>query len=151
VEEGVPKELQKRLDGMNWPAMLGSEKFKEWVKEKHLGEKLEDKEITQARQVMRETKIVHLKRWAKKQWGIELGEWQKIRRGHEQPQRRAMIYVSRWRLKAMHKEISCEFGGIGHTAISKQSRLAEAELSRKKGCYCYVQELERFLKCQVQT
>ncbi len=46
VGKEVPKDLLKRLDNVNWPAILGGKESKENIKEAIRGRKLEAREIT---------------------------------------------------------------------------------------------------------
>ena len=151
VKEEPSEEIMKRMGGVNWPAVLGGEKFKEWVKEKYLGRRLDEKGVPQLRELLRHQKIGHLKELARERWGCGPDLWQKVRRGRENPKRRAMIYASRRFLKATGWEISEAFGGIGHGAISMQCRSAEQEIREKKGCCADVQDLERALNLQLKT
>lgn len=151
VKQEVPQELKGRLSGMNWPAVLGGEKFREWVKEKFLGKRLDEKGVPQLREVLRHQKIAHLKELAGKLWGCSPDFWQRLRRGRENPQRRAMIYASRRFLKATSREISEAFGGIGDGAIAMQYRCAEREIRQKCGCHGAVEELQKGLNLQLKT
>ena len=150
VAKESPPDLAQRLSGGNWPAILGSDKFKEWVREKFLGKRLDEKAVPQIREVLRQRKIGDLKKTAEKLWAVDSDFWFKVRRGRENPIRRAMIYASRKHLKATNREISEEFGGIGHAAISMQCRFAEEEIQRREGCWKAVGELEEAINLQLK-
>ncbi len=151
VRQGPPDALMERLSGINWPAMIGPESFKEWVKERFLGKRLNAKGIPALRQVLLETKISQVISIARQKWGLKEADFKKVRRGHENPERRALIYACRQYLKATNKEIGQEFGGISHAAISMQYRLAEGEIAARKGCYRLVQDLEKALNLQMKS
>ncbi|MBN1688110.1 MAG: transposase [Candidatus Omnitrophica bacterium] len=151
VREEPTKGYMEKMHSARWPVVLGNEPFIDWIKEKFLGKRLNEKGIPQLREVLRGEKIAKLKEVAKGLWDCEATEWQKVRRGREDSKRRAMIYVSRVLLKATTREIGQEFGGIGHTGVSMQWVRAEQEMRQKEGCYQYVRELEHALKCQMKT
>jgi len=150
VRQESSQELRHRLNGPNWPAMLGSDHFREGIKEKFLGRDLDKKGLPQLRELARERKVTHLKAAAEKLWGTDPAQWMKIRRGREDMKRRAMIYASRMVLKATAREISEEFGGIGNSAISMQCRCAEEEIRKQKGCYALLKDLEKALRSTVK-
>ncbi|OGX12793.1 MAG: hypothetical protein A2351_07325 [Omnitrophica bacterium RIFOXYB12_FULL_50_7] len=151
VREEPPQEFLERLSGDNWPAVLGPDSFKEWVKEKFLGKRLDAKGVPELRRTLKETKIIRLKTIAEQKWGRKEEDFRKVRRGRDDPRKRAMIYASRQYLKATNKEIGEEFGGISHAAISMQYRRAEEEITRKTGCWRFVQELEKALNLQLSA
>jgi len=151
VKKQVPKELEKRLSGENWPAMLGGARFKEWVKEKYLGKRLDETGVPQLRAIIRDCRISNLKKAAEKLWGIAVDEWKKARRGKMDLRRRAMIYASRKLMKAGGREIGEEFGRIGFAAVSMQCRKAEADIRKGRGCAKAFSELEKATCSQMKS
>jgi len=110
-------ELVRRLASVKWPAILGGEKFKEWLKEHHLGKRLSERNVPQLRDLLREYKLDRLKLLAEQLWEIPPDEWLKTKRGRRNDKRRAMIYVSRHYLKATAAEAAQAFG-VHHAAVS---------------------------------
>ena len=143
VKERTDTKLETKMSSLNWPAILGSTKFKERVKRKFLGKRLDEKNVPQLRQVFRDRTINDLQSIAKELWKINPVVWQKVRRGYDNPKRRALIYVSRRHLKATANEIRDSFGQIGYAAISMQYKRALSDIDNEEGCYHDVCELEK--------
>lgn len=140
VKEEASKEFNKRLDGVNWPSMIGGEKFKGWVKDQFLGEKLDDRELSRVKKQNTLT-IEKCLEVACKLLKCEEVEICKSKRGSENYKRRAFIYWSKKEHGILNREIGMILG-VGYATISQQYSLAEEEVRKRNGCW----KLVRLLK-----
>ena len=151
VSQEPPKDSEKRLGSLNWPAVLGSDRFKDWVKEKYLGSRLDQRRVPQLRALLREKGIGDLAKLIAGIEGCDEGEIRKVRRGWRNAGRRAFVYAGREYLRLAAREIGEYLGVKSYSAISKQHRLAQEEMDKKSGCYALIGKIAKALKCQVKT
>ncbi|MFH1845989.1 MAG: transposase [Candidatus Omnitrophota bacterium] len=144
VNESVPKDLLKRLEGINWPTMLGGEAFKEDIKEKCFGEEIEASEKpAYKRDIIRSDKgEEEIKLLLKENADVLGSKWKRI----QTEKRRALIYVMRKNYVLSHKEIGDRLGGLGYSAVSKHYKIAESDVDRKRGSYKDIEKMKRILK-----
>jgi putative transposase len=140
------KELEIPLDGKRWPAILGGDKFKEWVKETYLGKDImEEKEVPQINDLIRDKSIGELLKIMSEQIGFDEQDIRRNKRGDRNSLRRAFVYISRMKFKKTSKEIGEFLGNIGYSAVSMQYRNAIEEIKKKRGCYKTVRSMEKVL------
>jgi putative transposase len=146
VEKEVPKKLLKRLDNVNWPAMLGGKEFKEKIKETIRGRKLEAREITGYREnaCEKEKDADKIKRILESKQVVR----NKARNRKSAEERRTIIYLLRCYGMSL-KEIGKCMGGISYVAVSRQFKIAEESIKNKSVCYKKLKEIREELKLQV--
>lgn len=140
-------EIEKRLDGTNWPAILGGDKFKEKIKERLLGKKIDEKEIPQYRDSVKKIDIEKFLNALLKNFGVEKDSFFKKRRQENMDLKRGFIYACREYLQASNREIKNILGDMSLSSISKQYQIACKEVGVKTGCYDLVIDIAKKLKC----
>jgi putative transposase len=151
VNEAVNRELTRTLSKEKWPALLGEETFKEWVRETHLDERFNEKEIPQLRETLKGKQLGDLQELSHRLWGKSAIDWTSVRRGFDNPMKRALVYVGRTYFMWTRQEMGEVFGGVKPSAISKQCARAQEEIRNHAGCYRHVKQLTKALKCQSKT
>ncbi|MGB3113088.1 MAG: transposase [Candidatus Omnitrophota bacterium] len=137
VKEEMPKDLLKRLEGVNWPAILGGNDFKEKIKEYIRGKEL--KEVPEyKKEIVMTNKREDLIEGFVEEYGDILKEKGKRKDGEIS---RALIYIMRKELGMKLLEISEICGGIRYSGVSNQYKKAEKEMGRREGCYLRVKEI----------
>ena len=146
VGKEVPEDLLKRLDNVNWPAMLGGKEFKENIKELIKGRKLEAREITGYREHAgeKEKDTDKIKRILESKQGI----MSKARNRKNAEERRAIIYLLRCYGMSL-KEIGKCMGGISYVSVSRQFMIAEESIKNKSECHEKLKEIREELKLQI--
>ena len=144
----VPGRLKRRLNGENWPSVLGGEEFEKKIKEIVKGKKIDTKEITgstlyiehdaikvreeEVKKLIESNEEVLKKSWSKK-YALE---------------RRALVYLLRKHGKTLN-QIGKLMGGISYVAVSRQSKKAEEDILEKKGCYTVMKKLSKLEELRV--
>lgn len=145
VGKEVPGDLLKRLESINWPAMLGGAKFKDKIKEMMKGKEIDGREIKgygeYREKRRREDKIQKIVSLGKDVLGRK--RCRKL-----SGERKAIIYLLRMYGNTL-KEIGEYMGGVSYVSVSRQYKQAEEEIKEKKGCYKELKEIGGRLKLQV--
>ncbi len=147
VNRRLPEEVEIAFDKKRCPAILGGKSFQAWVRKTFL-EYRDDSEIPQLREVSRWLTAGDLLQIACQQLGWNRAWLQKGMRTPTGSERRGFVYLCRRHLKLPYKQISPFLGQVSISAVSKQYRLAEEEIRRRKGCYSLVLKLETLLKTE---
>jgi len=141
VEREVPADILKRLEGVNWPAVMGGKEFKEKVKKYLQGKEIEIIEKPGYRRMLvdrRKKEEVREKLLKENKEVLE-------RKGSRKKalRKRALIYVLRKELDMTLREIAEAAGGIRYSAVSNQYKKSEEEINKREGCY---REVRDFIK-----
>ena len=139
VAKEVPKDIIKRLEGVNWPAIMGGKEFKKRIEESIRGKEIGIKEMPEY-----ERDIVD-KDERKKKISKFLAEQSEVLRNKgtrkNASEKRAIIYVLRHELNLTLREIGVHAGGVGYAAISNQFKKAEEEIKKGRGCSAEVKKM----------
>ena len=142
VTKEVPRRLNVRLIGENWPSVLGEEEFEEKIKEFVKGKKIDTKEVTGSMQYLGHD-VVHVREEEVKRL-IELNE-EVLKKSWSKKyvlERRALVYLLRKYGKTLN-QIGELMGGVSYVAVSRQSKKAEEDILEKKGCYAVMKKLSK--------
>jgi len=150
VKKEVPKGVAAFLDRAKWPAILGNETFKECIRERLRGKKIETAEIPQYKESMAGISMESAISIVEKETG-EKGVFKQKKSRKHAFKRRAAIYICRQYLYIPPKDICVAMGGMSHSALSKQFYQASKEIQRKEGCYHEFKGITKVLKLQVKT
>lgn len=150
VKKEVPQELSAVLNRVKWPAILGGESFKNDIKERLRGKKIERKEVPQYKESMAGLSADEAIRMIEDTIGEKDVFARKKSKKHSL-KRKAIAYICREYLYASCPDICAALGGISCAALSKQFRLASEEIKRKEGCYKDFKKMAGILKLIVKT
>lgn len=139
VKKEPPRDLEERLDSMNWPSVLGGDSMKAVVKKILLGKELDFSDIPDYKEY-REKKV------SADAVLDYIGERLKIEKKKLKSKRdlstilvkRAFVFVCREMLQMHAREIGAALGGVSRMAISKLYKSAWCDNEEKKGCYQYI-------------
>jgi len=152
VQKKVPAELERILDRVQWPAMLGGKQFQEIIKEKLKGEKIDVREVPQCKEIEKECSAGDIREKLVKKlkiWDEEVFAKGK-KRGYS-AKKRAFVYVCREYLHLPGRDICEALGGISFAAVSILYRLAVEEIRKKGSCYEEVKEIASGLNLNFKT
>jgi putative transposase len=146
VKKEVPADLEKVLDRIKWPALLGGKGFKERIRNMIQGKAIDIREVPQQKKVRQQytakdvrTRITESLSWDK--------DFLISRRKRETvPHKKAFVYVCREYLQITSSDIRRELGDISFAAITKYHKQARKEVGNKEGCYGAVKEIVRLVK-----
>ena len=147
-EEG----LEKRLDGVNWPSMLGGDKFKNQIAELLKGKEIDKHEVPEYikfKNQMQDVSIKDLFEMVMKECGIEGEEKEEFLRKKARKHidiKRAVVYVGKEHVQASNVEIKQILGDVSISLISKYYGVAKEDVRCKRGCYKIVLRMERVMK-----
>ena len=150
VKKEIPVEIEKVLNGIKWPAMLGGERFRDEVRARLQGKKIEKREIPQYKEAIKNISVGDVVKIMEKEIGQE-GILSKKKSKAHSVQRRAITYVCREYLYKPCSEIRTALGGISFAAVSNQYALGGEEVREKKGCYEEVKKIMSVLKFNIKT
>lgn len=153
-EKSTNDNLEKRLDGPRWPAILGNDFFRDWAKKRFFEDppkKGVEEEVPQLKELTPDISLEELLQIVSKTAGLSVESILKVRRGRENFARRAFIYLARKNSRIFLREIAEKLGSLGTSSISGQYALAIEDLLRRTGCYRFVSEVEKVLKRQIKT
>ena len=140
VSKEVPGNLEKRLDGINWPVYLGGEKFKKAIEGIIKGKEINVREVPQAAKELRLEKVLEKNKIDRLLViNQELLRSKQTRKNAKR--RRAVIYVLKEYTEMSNKDIAEKIGGITDSSISWQYLKAVGEVDNKEGCYGLVKEV----------
>jgi putative transposase len=138
TKAGIPKEVNKLLDGKRLPSVLGSDGFKGWVEYNFIDPLRSDSEIPEAsRNLRRNVSLKTIDKFVRNVYGVERIAGVK----HNQPdanEARAMaIYLMRTVAGAKHRDIAAAMGRMSTEATAKslqrfRRRVAHDQLLREK-------------------
>lgn len=151
VRKQSPRELEQRLDGMNWPAVLGGEFFKEQLRELVLGKELDFSEVPKARSFGDEVSVETVARMAEEVAGVAGGSLAVPRMRGMAGIKKAFVYVCRHELQCGQTEICEELGGVNRAVATRLHAKACEDVGQKRGAYRLVQRLKKRLSQQVKT
>lgn len=134
VKKQPPAELEKRLDGANWPAVLGGDSFKEKIKQFVLGKEIDFSEVPAGRDYRERISAVELLKRVKEAYALDAEAVCAKRNRQYTELKRGYIYVCYVDLQLGGREIAEALGGVTRAMISRQVRQAEIDLQEKKGC-----------------
>lgn len=149
VNEEIPRDLLKRLESINWPAILGGKDFKKKIKEEYLGKEIDAREVPEyKRDVIRTGHAAEeIKTLVEENKRILCSK----RERKYSAQRRAIVYILRRHYELSLNEISEIMGKITYSAVSRQYRLAEEDVENKEGCCKDVERMAKSLKFNFKT
>jgi putative transposase len=134
--------LRKILDRKRWPPILGSQPFRVRIKKDFLGDSMPLKDVTQSVQARQTATLETIQQAVAKVSGVPLLTMMKIKRGtvnaNANMAKRAFIFISREHYKYRPSEIRSKISNLSLQAISKQYKVAHAEMEGKKGCFWIV-------------
>ena len=145
VNREPPEELSKVLDSVKWPAILGGKEFKESVKARLKGKKIEKREMPQYNEMQESLTLGDLTKAAEKIFGEKAFLTIKKSKIHAL-KRRAITYIIRQHFNIPWREACTALGDISYAAFSKQFLLANKEINAKTGCYKDYKKLADRLK-----
>ncbi|MEA3488946.1 MAG: transposase [Candidatus Omnitrophota bacterium] len=152
VREKVPVEIERILDGIKWPAILGGKQFQEKIKEKIKGEKIDIREVPQHKEIcsrltakdVAEVLVREQKKWDE---NVFSGRKKRIYTG----KRRAFVYVCREYLYAVNRDICEALGDISSAAVSILYTQAVEKVKKKEDLYEEVKGIVDLLKLNFKT
>jgi hypothetical protein len=115
-------------------AILGSEEFVDWVREKWVEKEAYHRDIPSLRQLSRWPELLSIQREAESLFGKRVDE-----------SRRVALYLSHRLSGQSLGEIGGHFGGIGPSAVSQNTRRLEERLKRDPELLEKVNRLKRIL------
>ncbi|MFH1504962.1 MAG: transposase [Candidatus Omnitrophota bacterium] len=151
VQDEESRELLRRLQGENWPAILGGESFVAKMKEFCRSKEMSEEEKPHCREHFREIDLAVVVHRIKEIYGISIDELKKKRQRTISELRYAFIYIGKEIAGHTLQSIGRELGGISCAAVSQQYKRACDEIRNKEGCYNRVHELEKALNLQPKT
>lgn len=150
VKKEVPKKLAMILRRIKWPVLLGGEIFKEGIRERLKGKKIEKSEIPQYKESMRRMPVDVAIDILENAMGYK-DVFKKKKSAQHILKRRAFAYICKRYLYAPYRDTCNALGGISHSALSKQYRLARDEIQKREGCYGDFEEMVKVFKFQFKT
>lgn len=146
VKKEVPVNLEKVLDRIKWPVLLGSKKFKEKIKNMIRGKEIDIREIPQQKTVRQQytAEDVRVMITEGMGWDKEFLITRRVR--GTVPYKKAFVYVCREYQQITPSDIRKELGDISFAAITKYYKQACKEVGNKEGCYGAVKEIKRLIK-----
>ena len=143
VQKEVSKDLMKRLSGVNWPAILGGEEFKEKMKKIYMGKEIVTKEVPDFKR-----KVIDV--YYAREEAMNLVEANRVvfnnkRNCLDVIMRRAIIYILRSQYMLKISEISEMIGGITESAVSKHYKIADEDIAKKSN-NALKREVKKFVK-----
>jgi len=152
VKKEVPKNLESILSKVKWPVTLGSKQFAEMVKEKIKGKKINEKEVTQCKEIgsqLTANDVYEILVNKLKLWEEDIFRNKKKRIFTEK--KRAFVYVGRENLHLPCRDICDILGGVSFAAVSRLYGQAVREIDKKEGCYEEVRKMRDALKLNIKT
>jgi hypothetical protein len=138
VKTGVPPEVSKRLEEKQLPGVLGSDTFKRWVKRNYVEPLRSDKEIPEARRILRHNiPLESIERSVCSYYEVEKITGIKGNQTCANEARAMAIHLMRRVAAASHREIAEAMGGMSTAAVAKslqrfQRRIAHDDVLREK-------------------
>lgn len=147
VKQEVPKDLEKILEMVKWPLMLGGEGFKKKIKNLVEGKKIEAREVPQRKETeieisCREVADILINRLDG--WDKQVLKSSKVRSVVEK--RRKFAYLCREELKIPCRDICNTLGGISFAAVSNYCKWVKDQISADKKFAKEIAELARITK-----
>jgi putative transposase len=143
VKKEPPRELEKRLDGMNWPAVLGGKGFKEKIKRVLLGKELDFSEVPESRNYSGQKSAAEVLALVSSASGMSAADVVRRRVRETVKEKRALVYLCRSVYQVKGAEVRSILGGVSTTAVGKIYKLSLADMEKKRGCYQLVRKLEK--------
>ncbi len=147
VRKAPPRDLERRLESLNWPAILGGSKFIEEVKKKIRGKKIDKAEIPQYKKSFKNMKTKEIIGKILEEYKIEEEMFYRKRDKKNANIKKGYIYVCRKYLQKANREIKESLGGVSLSFISKQYNSAVREIKEEEGCYSDVMRIKELIKC----
>jgi REP-associated tyrosine transposase len=146
VKKSVSKDLEKILDRIRWPVMLGGKQFEKKIKNMIKGKPIDEREVPQQKEVKREytAKEAAVKIIEELVWDKDVFTRQRIR--EDTNKKRAFVYVCRTYLQIPCSDIREVLGDISYAAVTKHYKQSRIETKTKEGCYKEVKEISKALK-----
>ena len=142
IREGSGRAVRDPLEQVVSSAILGSEEFVDWVKEKWVEKRAYHRDIPSLRQLSKWPGLLSIQRGAERLFG---------KRGDES--RRVALYLCHRLSGQSLGEIGSHFGGIGPSAVSQNTRRLEERLKGDAKLSEKVNQLKRILSewCRPNT
>ena len=118
ITQDTDKDLYDRLEGTNWPAILGGKDFKEKIKKIIQGKKIDREEITQYRKELEQIDKKDLKKKIKSLYGEEI--FRSRLGGTIYKDAGILIYILKRDNILNNEELGDIFGSISKSAIIKR-------------------------------
>jgi REP element-mobilizing transposase RayT len=146
VKNEVPPDLEKLLNRIKWPVLLGGKEFKKKIKDRIQGKKIDIREVPQHKKMRQQYTAEDVRKFI-----VESLDWDRnfllSRRIREHIScKKAFVYVCRECLQITASAIREEFGDISYAAITKYHKQARKEIKEKEGCYSAVKKIEKIIK-----
>jgi len=147
IRKAPPRDLEKRLGSLNWPAILGGNKFIEKVRKKIKGKKIDKSEVPQYKKSFKNmgTKEIIGKILEEYKIGEEMFYRKRDKRNANI--KKGYIYVCRRYLQKTNREIKESLGEISLSSVSKQYNSAVNEIKVKEGCCSDAMRIKELIKC----
>ncbi|MBU0683615.1 MAG: transposase [Candidatus Omnitrophota bacterium] len=142
-------DITRRLESVNWPAVLGEKFFKEKIKRMCQGVEIDIKEIPDYKK-----KIINDEEGRGEIEALiekNRDEINKKRNKRDVGKRRAIIYILRRGYMLTIKEISRRIGNITTSAVSRHYKNAEEDMRKKEGAYAEIEKLAKDVKFIFKT
>ncbi len=147
IRKTPPGDLERRLESINWPAILGGSKFIEEVKKKMRGQKIDKAEIPQYKKSFKDMRTKEIIEKILEEYKMKEEMFYSKRNKRNANIRRGYIYVCRKYLQKTNREIGESLSEVSLSFISKQYNSAVKEIKRKGGCYSDAMRIKELIKC----
>ncbi len=142
----VPKDLEKILDRIKWPVMLGGKQFEKKIKEMIKGKSIDEREVPQSKEVNREYEAKEVARKIIGGLAWDKDVFTRERRREDTLKKKAFVYVCREYLQIPCNDIRLVLGNVSYAAITKHYKKANEEVQAKEGCFEEVKKVKKTLK-----
>lgn len=148
AEEGI----EKRLDGVNWPPILGGDKFKNQIAELLKGKEIDKHEVPdyiKFKNQMKNISIKDLFEIMMKACGIageEKGNFLRKKSRKHVDIKRAFVFLGKEHVQASNVEIKKLLGDVSISLISKHYGIAKEDIGCKRGCFKIVSKMENIMR-----
>jgi len=130
ILEGVPLYVERFYTEKRMPVILGSERFKEWIKARFSEKRRADYELPAAKRFPFRPRLNDVINVVKQSYGVGFEVLRQIKRGKWNEARDVAIYLCRKECGLSLKEIGCEVSMTTYTTISMAHRRVEERLKK---------------------
>jgi len=152
VMKEAEKDIEKRLDGVNWPSILGGDKFKNQIAELLKGKEIDKHEVPEYIKFKNQMKNISIKDLFEsiiKECGIvgeESKEFLQRRSRKHVDIKRAFVFLGKEHIQAANVEIKKLLGDVSISLISKYYGIAKEDVRCKRGCFKIVSKMENIMR-----
>ncbi len=132
IDRSIPSDIDEFYDKKKTPFILGSESFKDWIRNKSQRTVEEDYEIPEVKTLHYDLSADQIIDIARKSYGVDIRTLTRLHRGKWNEPRDIAIYLCRKERGLMLKNIGSKFEIPAYTTVSMSLRRVEKILLKNK-------------------